>query len=328
MVKISLIMAAYNAEQYIKDAICSVLDQTYKNWELIIVDDGSSDRTAEIIDDFSKKDVRIQVIHQKNSGTAASARNTALKYITGDYVHMLDADDMIENDLLENYYHKLSKGKFDILIPNCRLFRNNDINDAVWEKKAPGNDYNLCITGETGFELSLDWTIHGIFLIKAEIILNMKYDSKLINGDEFTTRKLLYNASQIGFVNSYYYYRENDNSTTRKNANMYRMFECLLTDINIYNYSISKKMPQTLKNKCISKIVKSFWGYSRLYSKLQKEKVVGNEQERALQILQKTYYTLTKEMWKEVEFKYRFFFYLSNGKFDKFQKIMKTISAL
>lgn len=96
VIKFSIIMAAYNAEKFIKEAINSVLYQTYQNWELIIVDDGSTDKTADIIDLYSRKDKRIITIHQKNSGTAAAARNTALKYVTGEYIQMLDADDKFE----------------------------------------------------------------------------------------------------------------------------------------------------------------------------------------------------------------------------------------
>ena len=70
---ISLIMAAYNAEKYIEAAIESILKQTYRNWELIIVDDGSVDRTPIIVDEYAKLDERIKVVHTKNSGTAAAA---------------------------------------------------------------------------------------------------------------------------------------------------------------------------------------------------------------------------------------------------------------
>ena len=82
--KYSIIMPAYNAEKYIKEAVDSVRNQSYGNWELIIVDDGSSDRTGALADGFAKADERIKAVHQKHSGTAAAARNTALLYVTGD----------------------------------------------------------------------------------------------------------------------------------------------------------------------------------------------------------------------------------------------------
>ena len=168
MTRFSVIMAAYNAEKYIEDAIGSVLNQTYENWELVVVDDGSSDKTAEIADNIARKDTRIQVIHQPNSGTAAAARNSALKVITGDYVQMLDADDLLEKNMLSKYNNKLSLEQFDIIVPNCRCFKKDDISDIVWQKTAPEENYGRKITGKEGFELSLDWIIHGAFLVKRE----------------------------------------------------------------------------------------------------------------------------------------------------------------
>ena len=132
--KFTFIMAAYNAEQYIKDAINSVINQTYDDWELIIVDDGSTDGTATIVDYYAECNSKIKVIHQKNSGTAAAARNSGLKYVSGDYIQLIDSDDMISKDLLEIYNNKLFSNSIVVLIPNCLCFFGNNINDIYWEK--------------------------------------------------------------------------------------------------------------------------------------------------------------------------------------------------
>jgi glycosyltransferase involved in cell wall biosynthesis len=95
---VSVMMPAYNAEQYIGQAIESVLAQNYPHWELIIVDDGSTDRTVDVA--FSFTDPRIKIIHQDNSGESA-ARNTALKHMQGEFVAFLDADDIFLPDHLE-----------------------------------------------------------------------------------------------------------------------------------------------------------------------------------------------------------------------------------
>lgn len=96
-------MAAYNAEKYISEAIQSIQKQRYDNWELIIVDDGSVDQTLKIAKSYEKQDNRIKVIHQCRSGTAAEARNTALKYVEGDFCQIIDSDDTVSNDLLYSY---------------------------------------------------------------------------------------------------------------------------------------------------------------------------------------------------------------------------------
>ena len=97
---VSVIMPAYNSERYISEAVESVCNQSYTNWELVIVDDGSADRTPEIIDKYAEIDSRIKVFHIKNSGVSA-ARNFALDYICGEYVTFIDSDDVYHADRLK-----------------------------------------------------------------------------------------------------------------------------------------------------------------------------------------------------------------------------------
>ena len=92
---VSIITPMYNAEKYVPQTIESVLLQTYGDWEMIIVDDGSKDSSAEIVADYSKKDSRVKLIKQKNGG-CASARNNALDNAQGQYICFLDSDDLWE----------------------------------------------------------------------------------------------------------------------------------------------------------------------------------------------------------------------------------------
>ena len=96
---VSVIVPVYNGEQYIENNIKSMQDQTYKDIEVIYVDDGSKDNTGEILDDFAAKDNRIHVIHKKNGGVSA-ARNTGIQAATGEYVLFCDSDDEIEPDTI------------------------------------------------------------------------------------------------------------------------------------------------------------------------------------------------------------------------------------
>lgn len=112
--KISIIVPGYNACQYIADCISSVLGQTYKNFELLIVDDGSKDDTLNISKEFANKDKRIKVFHQENGGQP-SARNVGLKHATGNYVLFLDADDWLENNCLEIAINECIKNDADVV---------------------------------------------------------------------------------------------------------------------------------------------------------------------------------------------------------------------
>lgn len=106
---VSVIMPSYNAEKYIKEAIESVIAQTYKNWELFVIDDGSTDRTAEIARSYAEKDSRI-ILHRNshNMGTAKT-RNTGIKLANGEWIATLDSDDMWHPEKLEIQLKKAAK---------------------------------------------------------------------------------------------------------------------------------------------------------------------------------------------------------------------------
>jgi len=109
---ISIIIPAYNAEDYITKTIDSVIKQTYTNWELIVVDDGSTDRTANIIKEFCKNDNRVIYIYQKNTGVS-HARNNGLKKAKGKFIALLDADDLWNNNKLESVLQAFLKNNID-----------------------------------------------------------------------------------------------------------------------------------------------------------------------------------------------------------------------
>ncbi len=111
----SIVIPIYKVEKYLKECVDSVLNQTFKDIEIILVDDGSPDECPVICDDYEKKDSRIRVIHKKNGGLS-SARNAGLKMASGEYTVFLDSDDFyIHNDFLEKAYAKLVEKNVDIL---------------------------------------------------------------------------------------------------------------------------------------------------------------------------------------------------------------------
>lgn len=104
--KFSVIIPVYNVEAYLRDCLDSVLNQTFSDWEAICVNDGSTDRSALILDEYASKDERIVVVAQANSGTAA-ARNVGLKVAKGDYIFFLDSDDWLESNALQSIADQL-----------------------------------------------------------------------------------------------------------------------------------------------------------------------------------------------------------------------------
>lgn len=128
MYKISVIIPVYNAENFLKRCINSVLDQSYQNLEIIIVNDGSTDSSLNILKEFSKKDNRIVLLNQDNKGVS-SARNRGLKLATGDYITFLDSDDYIEINM---YDEMMRYGKeYNADIVECSVVRVNERGDNL-----------------------------------------------------------------------------------------------------------------------------------------------------------------------------------------------------
>lgn len=103
--KVSVIVPVYRVEKYLGKCIESILHQTYPNWELLLVDDGSPDRSGRICDEYDKKDARIKVIHKENGGVS-SARNIGIEQAKGDYVMFVDADDWLDSNCIETCFNK------------------------------------------------------------------------------------------------------------------------------------------------------------------------------------------------------------------------------
>lgn len=122
---ISVIIPVYNVESYLRECVDSVINQTYQNLEIILVDDGSTDSSGEICDEYLNADERITVIHKKNSGLSA-ARNAGLDACEGDYVYFLDSDDYIDKNALEELLDTAQKDHGDIVFFEAVSFADTD----------------------------------------------------------------------------------------------------------------------------------------------------------------------------------------------------------
>lgn len=125
---ISIITPMYNGEKYVSQTIESVISQTYPNWEMVIVDDGSKDNSPQIVESYSQKDRRIRLIRQSNAGSAA-ARNNALRHANGRYICFLDADDLLDCQFLEKQLNFLKNKNAGIVYASYR--RVNEENKEI-----------------------------------------------------------------------------------------------------------------------------------------------------------------------------------------------------
>ena len=189
---VSVIIPVYKVEKYLDRCVESVCNQTYKDIEIILVDDGGIDKCPQKCDEWRKKDQRIKVIHQKNMGLS-EARNSGLESSCGEYVIYVDSDDSIEEDLVESLMNLIEEHNVDIAMCTHRL----KVNGIV--EKRPFN--SKIITGTVNellkfiFENGL-WHAWGK-LIKRELALEAKFIPGLIYEDYENTPRLLLNTKRI-----------------------------------------------------------------------------------------------------------------------------------
>ena len=114
-IKISFIVPIYNVEKYIYQCVRSIMDQSYHNIEIILVNDGSPDKSGKIIDRLAKTDERIKVVHQKNAGVSA-ARNAGLAAAVGEYVLFIDGDDYVEKEYAQYFFNLINNSNADMAV--------------------------------------------------------------------------------------------------------------------------------------------------------------------------------------------------------------------
>lgn len=124
---ISVVVPIYNVERYLSKCIDSIINQTYCNFELILVDDGSTDNSGMICDKYAETDIRIKIIHKKNGGLS-DARNVGISLANGDYITLIDSDDYIDSKFLENFINIIRKQDADLIVTGLIDFYDSDKN--------------------------------------------------------------------------------------------------------------------------------------------------------------------------------------------------------
>ena len=192
---ISIIIPAYQAEEYLERCIESVLKQTYSNIEVIIVDDGSLDRTGTIADKFCETDPRIKVIHQENKGLSG-ARNSAIEVAQGEYITFVDADDFIHPQMLTILLSEIQKNQAEIAIS-----RFNVVNEMV--EYASYQNYKVSVLNKVEaiknlFNRKSFYTVTACNKLYRTILFKeVRYPVGRIHEDVATTYKLLAQATKI-----------------------------------------------------------------------------------------------------------------------------------
>lgn len=214
MAEISIIVPVYNVEKYLENCIESILNQTFKNYEVILVNDGSTDKSGEICDKYEKIDSRIKVIHKDNGGLS-SARNVGLDIACGKYIGFVDSDDSIHPRMYEILYDLIKKHKVDISCCNykntysiCNKY-NTDIESTEVIEMNNIQAINNLYDKEIGVRLVVAWNK----LYSKHLFDDIRYEVGRIHEDEFIAHRILYKCEKIVYTNKeLYYYLQREGS--------------------------------------------------------------------------------------------------------------------
>jgi len=207
--KISVIVPVYNVENYLNRCVDSIINQTHNNLELILVNDGSVDKSKNICDDYAIKDDRVVVIHKKNEGSSC-ARNAGLDMATGDYISFVDSDDFIEKETLEIMLDHLVKHNLKVVefkaINKLNVTTANgdfEIQDKITAIKR--------VIQDTTFSV---WRR----VYKATLIEDLRFIPKIIHQDVFFTMDVLNKIEEIGYLRRKLYIYNTDNVSIIRSA--------------------------------------------------------------------------------------------------------------
>lgn len=201
--KVSIIVPCYKVEKYLPTCIGSVQSQTYSNWELVLVDDGSPDRSGEICDEYANIDDRIKVIHKPNGGLS-DARNAGLEAMTGDFIAFLDSDDFWHQNYLK-FMMELQR-QYDADIVQCKWTRGNQ---TVFPEIPITHDA-ICKSGPEAMANSLFDVMMWGKIYRKNMLDGIKMPVGLINEDDWTSWKICYRAKRfVSSQNKLYYYTFN-----------------------------------------------------------------------------------------------------------------------
>jgi glycosyltransferase involved in cell wall biosynthesis len=243
---ISIIVPVYNVEKYLSKCLDSIVNQTYKNLEIILIDDGSTDNSGDICDEYANKDNRIKVIHKSNGGIS-DARNKGLDIAKGEYIGFVDSDDYIAEDMYEYLYNFVIENDLDVaMCASCNVYQgkiiyHKNFESIILDKKEKIIE-NIFINPSGGSAVSV-WGK----LFKYNVIKDIRFDFGKTCEDVYFVLKWIENTNKFGRCDkAKYYYVQREGSITHQ-----KFYNDEILDV-VYGYQknykiISRKYPDLIK---------------------------------------------------------------------------------
>lgn len=267
--KFTIVVPVYNVEKYIYECINSIISQTYSDFEVILIDDGSPDNCPAICDEFSRKDKRIRVIHQKNKGLSV-ARNVGIDNAKGDYIVFVDSDDIILSDALERFSELLSKNQ-EILV--TELYNTEDVHEAI--PKEPLFDFygeitrqsilRFVFTKKQHVQASVQYIVKRSILIEHEIRFE---EGRYHEDNAYTPLLFSYINSAAVYEYPWYIRRMSRAESITNSVNVKRIIDMIELNAKYIDTSYlsryTKDQKKWVYQTMIDPLVSSFSFYPRL----------------------------------------------------------------
>ncbi|MFI3084414.1 MULTISPECIES: glycosyltransferase family 2 protein [Streptococcus] len=238
---VSIIVPVYNVQEYLRDCIISILQQTYKNIEVLLVNDGSTDESGKICGEYAKKDIRIRVFHTKNAGVSV-ARNLGLRYAQGEYITFVDSDDSIHPQMVEMMVSELQRTNSDCIICSCKTVETMQSFENIEEFETEVVEANLAIRDLCHLEKPYkDMEVTAVWgtLYKHSIIEGFSFAENVTVGEDFLFKySLFHSCTSITYISApLYHYLIRPSSAMRNGFNKQKLeslsyFENFLTSAN------------------------------------------------------------------------------------------------
>lgn len=290
--KISIIIPVYNVEEYIEKCIKSILNQVFTEFELILVNDGSTDSSGNICDKYAQKDNRIIVIHKENGGVS-SARNIGLDIAKGEYIAFVDSDDYINRNMYYILYNLIIKTQSDIAMCNYKtIIKDEDVNlneDQIIDSNDIKCMDNIEYLNNLYCKNKVKYIVVWNKLYKNKIFNKVRFENNRIEEDEFIIHHLLYLSKRIVCIDkSYYYYMQRKNSIVGSEYNLKRLDKIYALEDRIEFFKEKKLVD--LYNKAVKDYIDVFfWNYYK-----SKKEVNGYKKE--LKNIMKSYNKVLNDM--------------------------------
>lgn len=272
MMKFSVIVPVYNVEQYLNECLDSIICQDYDNFEIIIVDDGSTDSSSDICDFYAEKDKKIKVIHKKNGGLS-SARNVGIELAIADYLVFFDSDDVMEKGCLKKFNETLDADT-DVLI--TEIYDTVDVstvatNELLFLK--PDSNKKNDIVEFVLYHKKHTWSAPQYIVSRKMVEKNrMRFAEGYYHEDIYWTANLLRYAERYAFYNKLWYIRRLERQGSITNVPKVKRTLDIIELLTKFIDNISDDLSKVIANRMVNSMVSSL-KYCSKYSKQENEMV-------------------------------------------------------